>query len=185
MDRKFAAVYFVGVLSLLGGVLHYLSHREYEVKISEEQILQKLSERLPITKNYWLVFDITLSNPRVSLVDGSNRIAAGLNILIRVVRKDITKTYQGSLDISGGVKYVQSVGSFFLTGVNIDQVEIQGMPDHYKQRIQELLKMVVDEYCQTHPVYTLDPHEHKQAMARYFLKDVVIDHHQVIAKLGM
>jgi hypothetical protein len=69
------------VILLVVGAYFYFSGKEYVVRITESEIREKLSEKLPLTKSYFFFIQITLKNPRIRLENGSDRINAGLDVL--------------------------------------------------------------------------------------------------------
>ena len=67
-----------------GGAFYYFQGKEYEFRLSDQEILEKLSASLPLTKTYLLVFDVTLDAPRVVLTEGSGRVGAGIDFTLNV-----------------------------------------------------------------------------------------------------
>ena len=66
------------VLALLLIILwvsaYYFSDEEYIVRLSESDIQRKLEATLPLTKTYLLIIQVTLSNPRIHLENGSSKV---------------------------------------------------------------------------------------------------------------
>ena len=69
---------------LIGGALLMASKSDYEYRFTESELQEKLGERLPLTKKYLYVFDVTLDEPRVDLTEGSERIAAGIDVVLNI-----------------------------------------------------------------------------------------------------
>ncbi len=119
------------VIMLLAGTYFYFSGKEYVVRITETEIREKLDEKLPLTKSYLFIIQITLQNPRVLLENGSKRINAGLDVLLNITVNKNPKPLGGTVDVSGGVRYLADKGEFFLTNPAIENFGIQGIPDKY------------------------------------------------------
>jgi hypothetical protein len=81
--RRVLILSIVSIAAALGGVYYYFYDREYVYRFTEAQLQQALSERLPFTKTYLLIFQITLDHARVALVNGSDRVRAGLDIALK------------------------------------------------------------------------------------------------------
>jgi len=162
-----------------------LHGRESVYRISEQELRERLSARLPLTKTYLLIFEVTLDHARVSLAAGSNRINAGVDVIlnVRVARSSVPLA--GSLDISTGVRYAAEDGEFFLTDPVISHLAIQGVPDRYARQSQEILTKAVGEYLSTRPIYRLSASDMRQLGLRLVLKRVEVEDHQVVVTMGL
>lgn len=113
--KKLAIV--VGVLFLVTaiGAYFYFSGEEYEIRLSEEKIHEMLAAKLPTSRTYLFIIQVTLDNPRVLLENGSSRINAGMDVSLNIALSDNPDPLGGSIDVSGGVRYEADKGQFFLT----------------------------------------------------------------------
>ncbi len=172
-------------LSLVGLGVYFFSGKEYQIRLAENQIREKLGERMPIRKDYLIIFEVILDNPRVSLVDGTNRIAGGLDVVLNIGLKSEKLQLGGTLDVSGGVRYESDAGRFFLTEPVIERFAIQGVPERYTDKVNQVLTKALGEYYSDHPIYTLNAADLKQGAARLLLKSVVVESKQLIITLGI
>ena len=176
----------ITVLIILAvSVYIYFSGREFTVKITEAQLKEKLGEKLPLTKKYLFIFEVTLKNPRVSLTDGSKKIDVGLDFILNIKNNNKPKPYGGSIDVSCGVRYEDEKGQFFLTDPVVKNLEVQGIPEKYIDKVNKVLSLALTRYYETHPVYTLKTTDIKQAAAKIILKDIYINNKELIIKLGI
>lgn len=172
------------LLATLVGAYCYFSNREYEFRFSESQLHAKMSEKLPLTKKY-LFIKVRLDNPRINLVNGSDRVAAGLDVTLDLTINKKAKTLEGSVDATGGVKYLAESGEFFLTDPVIEDLSIQGIPDKYTEKANQVLSKALAKYYEDHPIYTLRPTDVKHAAARLVLKNVIIEDKQLVVTIGI
>lgn len=183
--KKLAIVAAVCVATLLAGAYYYFAGKEYVIRVPESTIQSKLGEKLPLTKTYLFIIQITLSNPRVELENGSDRVAAGLDVEFNITINNNPKSLGGKVDISGGVIYVSDKGQFFLTDPVIEDLSVQGIAPEYTGKANEALTRALSEYYKTHPIYTLRVTDAKQAAARMVLKDVIIENKELVVTLGI
>ena len=176
-----AAVLLVGVL----GVFLYLQGKEYTFRFTEAELQEKLAERLPISKTYLFIFEVVLDEPRLALVEGSNRVNAGLDVTLNIYINDEPQPLGGELDVSGGVRYDAAEGQFFLTDPIIENLQVQGIPTRYTDRVNSVLTKAVGEYYADRPIYTLDKSNVKTAAAKLVLKNVVVENSVLIVTLGV
>lgn len=182
MARVIAVLLFSLLLLAIAGYLYY-SGKDHEIRISEAQIQAKLSEKLPQTKTYLFIFDLTLDNPRIKLQQDSGRIAAGLDLQLRLGDSD--KQLRGSVDASGRLRYASEEGQFYLAQPKIEQLTIEGLPDRYRDKARSAIELALAEYYAKHPVYTLKSGDIKQAAAKLVLKDVRVSGDELIVTLGI
>ncbi len=123
--KKGVTIVGVILLVVIAGAYFYFSGKEYVFRFSESEIQNTLEKSLPLTKTYLFIIQVTLKNPRVQLENGSSRVNAGLDIELNITVGQNHEPLGGSVDVSGGVRYVSETGQFFLTDPNIDRLQIQ------------------------------------------------------------
>lgn len=176
-----AAVLFIGVL----GVFLYLQGKEYTFRFTETELQEKLAERLPIRKTYLFIFEVVLDEPRLALIEGLDRVNAGLDVTLNIYINDEPLPLGGEVDASGGVRYDAAEGQFFLTDPIIENLQVQGIPARYTDRVNSVLTKAIGEYYADRPIYTLDKSNVKTATAKLVLKDVVVENSVLIVTLGI
>ena len=184
MNRKIVTA-LVALVLIVAGAYLYLSGQEHVVRITESEIRDTLDKTLPLTKSYFLVIQITLTNPRVHLENGSDRVRAGLDVLLNLKLDQGSEPLGASVDVSGGIRYQAQDGAFFLTDPTIEKLEAQGVPDDYAEQVNRALTQFLSSYFEENPVHTLDPTDGKQAVARMVLKDVVVENKELVLTLGL
>ena len=183
--KKAGIAIVILLIAAVVGTYFYFSGKEYIFRFSENQIHEKLAQKLPLTQKYLLIFEVTLDNPRVTLTNGSDRVSAGLDIILNIWVNKNTKPLGGTIDASGGVEYVSEKGEFFLTDPVVEHFAVQGIPDKYTEQVNKVLTKALNKYYETHPIYTLRPTDLKHAAARLILKNVIIENQQLIVTLGI
>ena len=173
------------IAAAIASVYYYFYGREYVYRFTEAQIRQALSKRLPFTKSYLLIFAITLDHPRITLVNGSDRVRAGLDIKLNVRVGHEFLPLGGSLDASGGVRYDQNAGQLFLTQPKIEHLELQGVPEQYASGVASALSEALGAYFADHAIYTLNSLDSKELAARLVLKSVTVKEQYLVVTLGI
>jgi hypothetical protein len=185
MKKRIVTIFVLLVVAAVGGGYYYFSGKEYVFRFSENQIREKLSTRLPLTKTYLLIFQVTLDNPRVSLLDNSKRVNAGLDIVLNIRFGGETRPLGGTIDASGEIKYVPATGQFFLTDPVIEHLAVHGIPDGYAEKVSSALTKALAAYYADHPIYSLTATDAKHAAARLVLKNVIVENHELVVTLGI
>lgn len=171
---------------LLGaaGVYLYMSGKKYEISLTETQLKAKLDEHLPMKNTYMVIIDVTLDNSRVALLEGSDRINAGVDVTV-AIRAGSPMQFKGTVDASAGIAYEPTKGQFFLTNPIVEKVTIPGVPETYTSKVNSVISYALSDYFKKQPVYTLDAADYKQRATQVILKGVVIKDRRLILELGI
>lgn len=173
------AVLFVG-----GAVGFFLlQDRQYEIRLTEAQLLEQIDRKLPFTKSYLAVFDISLENPRITMPEDGKRVLAGLDI-IADVRIGAGKQIKGSADVSAGIRYAAEAGEFYLVDPNIEHLETQDIPLLYSTKADDAIRKTLAAFFRSQPVYTLKDSDAKQKSAKMVLQDVMVEEGVLVLTLG-
>ncbi|SDZ89566.1 DUF1439 domain-containing protein [Microbulbifer marinus] len=179
------AVIAAALLALAVAAYLFYSGKEYTVKIPEAEIQQNLAKGLPVSKSYLTIFELTLDNPRVDLVEDSGRIVAGMDVALRIDATDDKRVFRGSVDISGLPHYVPATGEFHLQDLKIDRLSLEGLPDKQTERTRMVIEAALKEYYRRHPIYTLKATDIRQLAARLTLRRVSVEGDDLIIVLGI
>ena len=183
--KKGAIIVGVVLLVAIASAYFYFAEKEYVFRFSESDIQNTLEKSLPLTKTYLFIIQVTLENPRVQLENGSSRVNAGLDVVFNITVDQSLEPLGGSVDVSGGVRYVSETGQFFLTDPLVEHLEIQGIPDLYTEKINSALSKALSEYYLKNPIYTLSALDAKQAAVRLVLKNVIVENQELMITLGV
>ena len=138
VKKRVIVIAVVLALAAVAGLLLHFASKEYVYRFSEAQLQRKLGERLPLTRRFLAFFEVTLSQPRVHLREGADRVAMGIDVALGL---GSVGPLGGSVDVSGGVRYDSGRGAFFLTDPVIERVAVQGIPEKYAGKAREARQM--------------------------------------------
>jgi hypothetical protein len=175
----------IALLAVAAAAYLAIHGKEYVYRIPERELRDRLSARLPITKTYLILFQVTLDHPRISLEDGSDRVDAGIDLAFDLRVDNAIKRLVGSLDFSGGIRYSVETGEFFLTEPVIQRVEIEGLPDRYIDISKRLLARALRDFIEGHAVYSLSTTDATELGIRMALKRVIVKDHELVVTLGV
>lgn len=183
--KKPAIVLLMIFITALAGTFYYFSGKEYVIRLSESDLQSKLEEKLPLTNTYLFIIQITLENPRVHLENGSTKVGAGLDVIFNITVGKNPRPLGGTIDVSGGVVYLEETGQFFLTEPVIENLIVQGVPSKYTKKVNTALSKALAEYYKTNPIYSLSSLDMKQTAAKLVLKNVIVENQELVVTLGI
>ena len=124
---------------------------EAAIDIDQAQLQQRVDARFPQKHCTMLVACLALSNPVVSLTEGSPRIGLTADVLVSLGRRHMP----GQVSFSGVLRYVRYEGNFFLDDVQIDNFSLTGFPPELVQVVKVRGPDALRRTLQGHPIYTL------------------------------
>ena len=173
----------LAVISLVAFI--YFKNQRYEIVITQEMIDEGISNRFPATKRHLLFITITYSNPKVILLEESDRVQIRLDATLNLRLKEEEKMLGGSATLTSGIQYDNKTHAFFLVDTELDRLDIQGVPDRWLDQVTKLATAAAREFIQTKPVYTLKTKDKKTAAAKLLLKGVEIRNQAIHVTLGI
>jgi hypothetical protein len=168
----------LGLLLLLlvaaGGALFYLHQWGLTIYLTEEELQQRVEEPFPIEQRHFRVVGITLSDPRVSLREGNDRLHYEMRARASVT--GIGDVLDVRALISGTVRYQPREAAFFLDDFRIEELDTRQVPSMQREWVREGVGIAVREALRRQPLYRLQPGDPRQAAAILALRDVrVVD----------
>lgn len=169
----------------LVGALVYFKGKRYEIDIPQSKIDSTLAEIFPATKNYLIIFDITYSNPQVTLLEDDDRVQVGLDATLNIRLNDEPKELGGGATVTSGIRYDSDTQEFFLDDAVFDRLEIQGVPEKWLEKVTEVASEAAKEFVQSKPVYRLEATDAKTVAAKLLLKDFEVREQAIHVTLGL
>jgi hypothetical protein len=179
------AITLVTLSVLLAGTFFYFNGKRYVVVISQEQIDSTLANRFPVSKKHLLIFNITYSNPQVTLLEDHDRIQVGLDATLNIRLNKEPKELGGGCTITSGIRYDSETQEFFLDDAKFDRLEIQGIPDAYLDQVTQFASEAAREFLTSKAIYRLKAGDTKTSTAKLLLKDVQVRGKSVHVTLGL
>ncbi|MFM2483390.1 DUF1439 domain-containing protein [Celerinatantimonas sp. YJH-8] len=168
------------ILFLFMLVLPWLSACSMHYTISEQDVTDYLKEHTDYQKTYQLgslaEVKTDLSQLKVAIGrDDQQRIqlTGTIDLHLKSFIKDMDLTAKGSF--AAKPIYNAQEGAVYLTDLDINLDDIQ--PDQYAMIVNQFLpklKLSLQAYLQTTPIYQLDKNKTKEAFIKRFAKDVQV-----------
>ena len=167
------------------GAFYLLNDESYTLKFTEPQLRNRLAKELPFSETYFFVFNVTLENPRIDLLNGSDRIAGGIDAAVKIGLGESNIPIAGALDISGGVRYEPSEGAFYMADPRIERIRLPGVPDTLANQANQALSLALTQFYAERPIYVLSPDDFREAATKLVLHDVTVKGEVLHVTLGI
>jgi len=153
----------------------------YTQEFTEAELQEMVSSIMPMTRTKYFI-TMTLSEPRLNLLEASNEIGIGANIKASALG---TYSGSGSTYITGSLTYNQEEGALYFTNAKLVELNLHKVSDKQQDEIKKLLQSVVGTILQSRPIYVLDDADLKQKLAKATLESVEVKAGKLIVTLEM
>ena len=128
---------------------------------SRGQMQDALAHKFPFQRRFLGFFDVTLSNPQVSLDPARNRIAIQADAVVEsgLFRQPLT----GPLAVSSGLHYDPPTHSIRLNQPSVDRFDLQNVPGGIGPQISSIGSLIAGQLLNDYAVYTFKPDQLKVA----------------------
>lgn len=141
--------------------------RRYEV--TADEMTQQAAGHFPIQRCALLLACVTLSEPKVRLLDGDARIHLTTTVKPEVGGQQLDS---GEVDLAGKPRYEPARGAFFLDDARITAARFPGLGPQQARTVSELASGLLAESLRRQPIHELDDRDARQALARLVLREV-------------
>lgn len=152
-----------------------------EVKLSAAELNEKVAKRFPIEKNIGGLLEVTLTAPKVRLVEAGSRINADVDVFVRLPLS--TKTIQGKLGFSGRPDYVPTSKSIFLRDAKIESVAMDNMLDALSAGVAKAATAVARELFDDKPLHTFKAEDFTKYGITYEPQRVIVRDNALVLML--
>ncbi len=171
--------------AILLSVLMFLSPTimaiSYTVEISEAKLQQKVLAMMPMEKRSF-IFTVTLSEPEIELIEGSNQI--GVFTHIKIVIPGLVKG-TGRAKIAGSLSYKSETSEFFFKDPSIEKLEIDKVPERYIPKVKKIVQKIASKILATRPIYKLKDDNLKHKLAKAMLKSVAVKDKKLLLEMSV
>lgn len=162
---------------------------QVRINVTEQQINEKLSENFPL-KKYFLVFELACNNPQIRLTDGSDKVSISIDARVGVnLMNNIMPLGDGTIQVTSGLKFNPETGEIYLSGCQVDKLDIKNIPSQYSSQLNELTNFAnstLTGLLSQHPIYTLESKERDvdTIIGKFTLQDMQIQNGKLVLTMG-
>ena len=142
------------------------------VNISEEQLQQKLNEKLAIPFSLLKIFDVNLSNSTVKFDAATGRMNTMLDT--QLSSKLSNKIIAGKLGISGKLSFDAASSAVVLDDTKVERLDLDGLGSKYSEFFNLIAQKLGGEILNGLHLYTVKPEDLRVGSTQYSPKDMQI-----------
>jgi len=177
MTRFFLLLLTAVVLSGCGSV-PFVSG---EVRMSADELTQRMAKRFPVEKSVAGLLDITLANPRVGLSEIDNRITTDFMVDLKLPLS--SKKMTGTVKISGRPEYVPETRSLFLRDAKVERIRVENMSDSLSAALARTTSVLARETLEDKPLHVFTEDQFSKYGVKYTPERIVVRGDSLVLKL--
>ena len=139
------------------------------VTLTQPQLQARIAPRFPVTVSR-SVATVSLENPKVLLLEGSDRIGIELDARVRF---PLGKPLAGTAAITGELGYEPSAGAFLFRNPRVDKLDLAGIRPEHDEPARKAAEAVAVATLNAIPLYELN-HSMTEFAASVMLRDVTV-----------
>ena len=117
-----------------------------------------IERKFPARLRYAEVFEVYLSNPRLTLNVTENRVITLMNLKV-ISNLLLAAPLTGTLALSSRLKYDPSGRAIRLDAPSVDRINVDGFAAQYAQQLNAIGAVVAQQVLNDYPIYTFKPGE--------------------------
>lgn len=153
---------------LLAACATMLGPRQVEVPLSTLE--QALANRFPFNNRYLELLDISISNPRLSLQPGTNRVLTHLDA--NIAPPFLNTPLRGNFTVSGSIRFDPARSALVLAEPRVETFNVDGLDTRLASQMTKVGRLLAEEALKDLPLYTLNPNDLRHAGTRYTLSKI-------------
>lgn len=150
--RRFAVL---GLLFVVTACASLVGSHDREVPLSKLQ--QALQTKFPFNNRYLDLFDITVSNPKLSLQSDTNRITTTLDA--RVAPAFVKKPWEGKLVLSGALKIDVARNAVVISEPRLENLTMDAATGGNTGKLAKLGALLAEDMLNNTVIYTFKPED--------------------------
>lgn len=131
------------------GPLHYT--------IPQQQLQQALDQRFPYREGLGDLLELRLSDPRLMLLPGRNRLATALRV--EVAGQLMADSYSGTLQLDYDLRFEPGDDTIRMTQVQLERLRMNGIPPAYQPAVQQYAPLLAEQLLDDFPLHRLKANE--------------------------
>jgi hypothetical protein len=132
---------------------------------SQRQVQDAVQRKFPYRRQVQQLFDVSLTNPVVTLLPDRNRVAVRLDAQLESPL--IQQPVNGVFTLSSELAWDGASRSVVLKSPSVDSVDMQGAAAAYGQQVGSVAALAATELLDRYPVYTFKPEQLQFAGVSY------------------
>ena len=176
MKRPIVAGMFLGLTLLISACAGLLGQRNVEVPLA--QLQEHLANRFPFNSRYLEIFDVHLSNPKLSLQPDTNRVVTTIDASI--FPSFLNQPWNGSFTLSGRLAVDAERRALILAEPRMENLDLAGLDNRYAKQALRIGGLLAEEVLRNVPLYTFTEDKFRYAGTNFMPTEIATRHNGLV-----
>lgn len=163
MRIHFQKLALLAAVLLLTSCASLLGPRNVELPLA--QLQDAMARKFPFNSRYLELVDVRLTNPRLSLQPGTNRLITTMDASI--APPFMERSWSGNFTMSSFLKVDPARRAIMLDDPRMENIAINGLSGPYAGRITKAVGLIAEQLLQNTPLYTFDAQDFRYGGAQF------------------
>ena len=154
---------------------------EYTVELTQEQLQEKVSALMPITKKTMLA-TVIINDAQLNLIEGTDKISINTSVKANALAG---LAANGTLKIQGTLEYREKEAAFYFKNPEIIELNIEQIPAQFHAQVKKLAQQGASKALSRKPIYKLKEDNIKHSLAKSMLKKIEVKNKILVVTLGL
>jgi len=129
-----------------------------EYTFARQELQTAIATQFPHELRYLNMFDVALSNPRLSTNAQSNRVVIIVDAKISN-QLLMPRPVNGTLTLSSGIRYDAAARALRLDAPTVDKIDMPGVPAQFAPQLNAIGNAASEQILKSYPIYTFKPEQ--------------------------
>lgn len=153
----------------------------YTQNFTQAELQQEIEKVMPIVKKKYFM-TITLSDPRIELIEGTNEL--GLKSHINVSAPGGLQG-DGLVHLVGKLDYNEAEGALYFRNARLVELSLNGIPSEIQPELKKIAQTSLTKTLSKRPVYVLNDQDVKQKIAKATLQSITVKNQELAITFGI
>jgi hypothetical protein len=180
MYKKISSLFSLALLAFYLSGCGSIPFVSGEVRMSAEELTQKMARRFPMERSIAGLVDVTLANPRADFSESENRIFVSFQVVAKMSLGG--KALTGNVRVSGRPEYMPDSLTLFLRDARVDQVRLD-MTDAISAALGKTVSGLARDQLADRPLHIFRPEDFTRYGIQYVPERIIVRGDQLVLLL--
>lgn len=164
MKSRLTILLSLAATLLLTSCASFLGPRDVELPLWQMQ--EALNRKFPFNSRFLEVFDIYVSNPRLTIQPETNRIVTSMDA--SVAPPFIQRAWKGSFTLSGMLALDPARRAVVLADPRLENFALDGLDASYSRQVTRIGALLAEQLLRDMPLYTFSEQDFRYAGTSFY-----------------
>ena len=149
--------------------------------LTRDELQRLIAKRFPLTRGHGDLFNVSLSDPQLSLDAAANRIAIACALSLDSAL--LPQPLDGQIAMSSGLRYDPPTRALCLDRPDVQHIALEGLDSRDADRLQRICAVAARKLLQGQALHTFRPEDLTLGLKTYEIGDITVHENDISVQL--